>query len=91
MNFERMPTQTNNWSNAFCRPPPFGGLFYFAVTGWWQRDLHCPAILFRGRRARHFGQKLIHALFRFFVGYLRASGLVELDAGGLSALRKSEG
>jgi len=40
---------------------------------------------------RHFGQKLIHALFRFFVGYLRASGLVELDAGGLSALRKSEG
>jgi hypothetical protein len=30
-----------------------------------------PAMLFRGARARLFGQKLIHRLFAFFVGYLR--------------------
>jgi 1-acyl-sn-glycerol-3-phosphate acyltransferase len=50
-----------------------------------------PAVLFRGVRARFFGQKLIHALFVFFVGYLRAFGLLELDAGRLSELREVEG
>ncbi|HUZ06808.1 MAG TPA: lysophospholipid acyltransferase family protein, partial [Candidatus Paceibacterota bacterium] len=50
-----------------------------------------PAVLFRGVRARRFGQILIHKLFRFFVGYLRAFGLVELDANELSVLRESGG
>ncbi len=50
-----------------------------------------PAVLFRGARARGFGQKLIHKLFRFFLGYARTFGLVELDASELSELRKTDG
>ncbi len=43
-----------------------------------------PAVLFRGAWGRRFGQKLIHRLFAVFVGYLRAFGLIELEAEGLS-------
>ena len=50
-----------------------------------------PAGLFRGARARGCGQKLIHKLFRFFMGYARAFGLVELDASELSELRETDG
>jgi len=50
-----------------------------------------PAILFRGERGRFFGQRLIHVLFTFFLGYVRFFGLVELDAGELSKLRASKG
>ena len=38
-----------------------------------------------------FGQKLIHGLFAFFVGYLRCCGLIKLDASELSALQDSRG
>ncbi len=45
------------------------------------------ALVFNSARASQFGQKLIHFLFRFFVWYLKAFGLVELDAEQLKTLR----
>jgi 1-acyl-sn-glycerol-3-phosphate acyltransferase len=50
-----------------------------------------PAAIFRGARARLAGQKLIHGLFSFFVGYLRVFGLIELDAGELAVLHDCDG
>lgn len=50
-----------------------------------------PAGLFRGVKARFFGQEIIHTLFRFFMGYLRRFGLVELDTTGMSAFHESNG
>jgi 1-acyl-sn-glycerol-3-phosphate acyltransferase len=93
MHLERMATQTKNWfKNVLQTAAFYGAYFMFAAVGS-LASVICmvPAILFRGVRARWFGQKLIHKLFRFFVGYLRAFGLVELDASGLSELRESGG
>ena len=93
VNFEEMATQTKNWFKSVLQTMAFFGAFFiFAVVGSLV-SVACavPAILFRGVRARFFGQKLIHALFVFFVGYLRAFGLLELDAGGLSELREVNG
>ncbi len=92
-NFERMATQTKNWFKGVWQTAAFfGAYFIFAVVGS-LASVVCifPAILFRGARARFFGQRLIHALFCFFVGYLRAFGLVELDADDLSELRDANG
>ena len=50
-----------------------------------------PAALFQGACAHRLGQRLIHGLFAFFVGYLRCCGLMRLDTGELAALRKSRG
>jgi len=92
-NFELMATQTKNWFKSIWQTAAFyGALFIFAALGSFA-SVACavPAILFRGTRARFFGQRLIHALFVFFVGYLRAFGLVELDAGEMSELRECGG
>ncbi|HEY1490566.1 MAG TPA: hypothetical protein VGF90_05955, partial [Verrucomicrobiae bacterium] len=70
----------------------FGAYLMFAMVGSLVSVICMVlAVVFRGVRARWFGQKLIHKLFRFFVGYWRAFGLVELDAGELSNLRQSGG
>jgi 1-acyl-sn-glycerol-3-phosphate acyltransferase len=70
----------------------FGAYLIFAVVGS-TVSIACllPAALFRGVPALRFGQKLIHDLFAFFVGYLRCCGLIELNASGLSALQDSRG
>ncbi len=88
-----MATHTNNWfKNILQTLAFFGAFFIFAVVGSLVSILClAPAILFRGGPARFLGQKLIRWLFRFFVGYLRAFGLVELDAGALSQLSAAEG
>jgi 1-acyl-sn-glycerol-3-phosphate acyltransferase len=93
MNFELMATQTKNWFKGTLQTTAFfGAYFIFAVVGSLV-SVACavPALLFRGVYTRLFGQKLIHALFAFFVGYLRAFGLVELDARELSKLRDGDG
>ena len=89
MNFERMPTQTKNWFKDILHTVAFFGAFFlFAVVGSLVSVLCVPpAMLLRGVRARFFGQKLIHWLFRIFVGYMRMFGLVELEASELSGLR----
>lgn len=45
------------------------------------------ALLFKSSRANLVGQRAIHYLFRFFVWYLHAFGLVQLDAEELKTLR----
>lgn len=69
-----------------------GAYFIFAVLGSVVSVAALvPAALFRGLQANRFGQRLICGLFAFFVGYLRACGLVKLDTGELSALRNCRG
>jgi 1-acyl-sn-glycerol-3-phosphate acyltransferase len=88
-----MATQTKNRVKDVLQTVAFFGAFFiFAAVGSLV-SVACaiPAVLFRGTRARFFGQKVIHALFRFFVGYLRVFGLVELDAGELAGLRNCHG
>ncbi len=85
--------QTKNWfKRVFQTAAFYGAFFIFAAVGLLV-SVACavPAILFRGTPARWFGQRLIHALFVVFVNYLRAFGLIELDASGLSGLRDAEG
>ena len=93
MTFELMATQTKNWFQDVLHTAAFLGAFViFAVVGSLASVLcTIPAIVFRGVNARFFGQKLIHGLFGFFVGYLRTFGLLELDAVGLSQLREAKG
>jgi 1-acyl-sn-glycerol-3-phosphate acyltransferase len=91
--FEQMAIQINNWFKSVLQTAAFyGAYFIFAVVGS-LLSVIClmPALLFRGVGARFVGQKLIHALFRFFVGYLRAFGLIKLDAGALPELHECEG
>ena len=45
-----------------------------------------PSLLFRGVRVRAFGQGLIQRLFAFFIRYVRACGLVDVDATALAPL-----
>jgi len=88
-----MATQTKNWLKGVLLTAAFlGGYFLFAAVGALVSVVCAlPAVLFRGVRARVFGQKLIHTLFGIFVGYTRATGLLELDARELSRLRKGDG
>jgi len=88
MNFERMPKRPKNWFNDILHTVAFFGAFFlFAAVGSLVSILCVlPAILFRGVRARFFGQRLIHGLFRMFLGYVRMFGLVEVDASELSGL-----
>ena len=93
MIFELMATHTKNWFKSVGQTMAFYGAYLmFAVVGS-LASVACliPALMFRGAGARRFGQKLIHALFRFFAGYLRAFGLVKLDAHELSGLRDGAG
>jgi 1-acyl-sn-glycerol-3-phosphate acyltransferase len=88
-----MATQIKNWFKGILHTVAFfGALFIFAVTGSLV-SMMCalPSFLFRGARVRFFGQKFIHSLFVFFMGYVRAFGLVELDARELSGLREGGG
>ena len=64
----------------------------FAIVGS-AFSLACfiPALVFRSVRARRLGQRIIHGLFVFFVGYLRRCGLLKLDASELAALRNRRG
>jgi len=93
MIFEPMTTHSKSGFKGILQVGAFfGGYLMFATVGSLVSVLCIgPAVVFRGVNSRGFGQKLIHRLFRFFVGYLRAFGLVELDASGLSALRASGG
>jgi 1-acyl-sn-glycerol-3-phosphate acyltransferase len=70
----------------------FGAFFIFAVAGSLV-SVACfmPSLFFRGPRARLFGQRLIHGLFRLFGKYAFATGLAELDSGGMAALRGEKG
>ncbi len=88
-----MTTHTKNWFKGVLQTAAFYGAYLmFAVVGSLVSVIcMVPAVLFRGARARGFGQKLIHKLFRFFVGYMRAFGLVELDTSELSGLREFGG
>lgn len=88
-----MATQTKNWFKNVLQIAAFYGayLMFAAVGSLVSVACMVPAVVFRGTRARGFGQKLIHKLFRFFVGYVRAFGLMELDASELSGLRESGG
>jgi 1-acyl-sn-glycerol-3-phosphate acyltransferase len=88
MNFEPMATQTKNWfRDIFQAAAFFGAYFIFAVVGSLVSVVcAAPAILFCGVRGRYFGQSLIHALFGFFVGYLRVFGLIELEGSELAGL-----
>ena len=93
MPFKFMSTPTKNrFQNVLQTPAFWGAFFIFAVVGS-LASVAClvPAVLFRGVRARFFGQRLIRGLFVFFVGYLRAFGLLELDADGWSELREVNG
>lgn len=83
-----MATPIKIWLKNILQTVAFwGAYFMFAALGSLV-SVACafPAVLFRGKKARLFGQKLIHRLFAFFVSYLRAFGLIELDAGALSGL-----
>jgi 1-acyl-sn-glycerol-3-phosphate acyltransferase len=93
MIFGRMTKHTKNWFKGVLQPPAFYGayLMFAGVGSLVSVVCMVPAVLFRGARARGFGQKLIHRLFRFFMCYARAFGLVELDASGLSELREPGG
>jgi 1-acyl-sn-glycerol-3-phosphate acyltransferase len=93
MNFERMATHTKNWLKDVWQTGAFFGMYLlFAAVGALASVLCLsPAILFHGERARSFGQRLIHVLFRIFIGYVRFFGLLQLDASELSKLRTSEG
>ncbi len=92
-NFERMATANKNWvKDVWQTVAFFGAYLLFAVAGALVSVLCLvPAILFHGERVRFFGQRLIHLLFRIFIGYVRFFGLVELDAGELPNLRASKG
>ena len=88
-----MATKTKTWFKSVLQTVAFfGAYFLFAAVGSLV-SVACavPAVLFRGVRARFFGQRLIRALFGIFLGYLRAFGLIELDATALSGLRESGG
>ena len=88
-----MATQTKNWlKDVWQTAAFFSAYLLFAVAGAFISALCLlPAILFRGKCVRSFGQRLIHVLFRIFIGYVRFFGLVQLDAGELSKLRASKG
>ena len=88
-----MAIHKNNWVKSVLETWAFFfAYFMFAVVGILV-SLVCliPAVLFRGVKARLFGQEIIHNLFRFFMGYLRRFGLVELDTTGMSAFHGSNG
>ncbi len=93
MILELMATPTKNRFGSILQTVAcYGAYIIFAVIGS-LTSLVCmlPAFFFRGSRARGWGQKLIHALFRIFAGYLRGFGLVKLDAGELSELHQARG
>jgi len=56
-------------------------------------SLVCLILTFflHGRQTHYFGQKLIHRLFAFFIGYVRFFGLVHVDAVELARLSDSRG
>jgi 1-acyl-sn-glycerol-3-phosphate acyltransferase len=93
LNFERMPTHTKSWFKDLLHHAAFFSAFVLFATLGSLVSVLCvlPAMLFHGARVRFFGQRLIHALFRFFLGYVRLFRLVEVDASELSGLRQSEG
>lgn len=88
-----MATQPNNWFKSVWQTAAFWGAFFLFAAAGLAVSVVCliPAVVWRGTRARLFGQRLIHALFRFFIGCLRAFGLVKLEADELSELSAGEG
>jgi len=92
VSFERVAKQILNWLGSIWQTVTFYGAFFvFAAVGSLvSAACAVPAVFFHGGQARFFGQKLIRALFAFFVGYLRAFGLLKLDAVGLSELHDGE-
>jgi 1-acyl-sn-glycerol-3-phosphate acyltransferase len=70
----------------------FGGHLMFVLVGS-AVSIACllPAAVFRTHKAHCVGQRLIQRLFAFFVGYLRLSGLLCLNASDLIKLRESRG
>jgi|ERR1043166_1582570 1-acyl-sn-glycerol-3-phosphate acyltransferase len=70
----------------------YGAYFIFGGLGV-ITSLVCliPARFLDSRRSHHFGQELIHKLFRFFTWYLRTFGLLHVDASGIAGLRDEQG
>jgi len=87
-----MAIQTKNWFKGIFHTAAFFGAFIIIAVVGTLASVLCaiPAFIFRGAKARAFGQRLIHGLFRFLVGYLRRCGLVELDAGGVAGRLREE-
>jgi 1-acyl-sn-glycerol-3-phosphate acyltransferase len=90
--FVNHPTNASWFKRALQSMTFLGAYLIFAVVGS-VSSVACvlPAVVFRGVHAHQFGQRLIHGLFAFFVGYLRRCGLLKLEAGELAALRNSRG
>ncbi len=82
-----------SWCKQACQTLAFwGGYLIFGGLGSAISIVCLPlAAVFRGERARRFGQRFISRLFAFFVWYLRTTGLLELEASDLFRLRNSRG
>jgi 1-acyl-sn-glycerol-3-phosphate acyltransferase len=93
MIFEPMTTHSKSGFKGVLQTVAFFGAYLMFATVGSLASVICmvPAVLFRGVHARLAGQKLIHKLFRFFMGYVRVFGLVELDATELSEMREPGG
>jgi len=93
MNFEPAAPENKNWFKGISQTAAFFLAYFIFATIGIAVSVMCAvaALLFHGVGARRFGQEFIRGLFVFFVGYLRACGLMELDAKELSVLRGSRG
>ncbi len=87
-----LPMKMSCFKGAWQTVAFLGAHLIFAVVGA-TVSVACLflAAMFRGAHARRCGQRLIHGLFAFFVGYVRCCGLMKLEAGDLSALQDSQG
>jgi 1-acyl-sn-glycerol-3-phosphate acyltransferase len=85
-----LSTRKRNWPGrrGFQLIAFLGGYLLFGVIGV-LTSIACylVALGFRSARSRRFGQAVIHHLFRFFVWYLRRTGLLKLQAEAVQALR----
>ncbi len=90
--FTNRPTKTPWLKSASQTLAFFGAYLIFATVGS-AASVAClvPSAVFRRAKAHRIGQRLIHGLFAFFVGYLRRSGLVKLDAVELSPVKDCRG
>jgi 1-acyl-sn-glycerol-3-phosphate acyltransferase len=72
-------------------PVFLGGYLIFALLGTSTSLLAFPfSFFFKGPRTHRFGQAFIRSLFRFFLGYLRVTGLARFDFEALNAFRNSQ-
>jgi len=87
------PAAQPNWLGRFIRRLVFyAGYVLFGTLGT-ATSLVCllPALCLGADRTRLVGQRFIHFLFRFFVGWLRVFGLMQIDVAALAPVRESQG